>query len=266
VIEPHAAIYRGGEGRPLVLLHAGWTSWRIWTPVLDRLSAERDVLAPTMLGHLGGPAISSENPPSLENILRHIISILDEAGFDRPDVVGNSVGGILAMELGRMNRARSVVAICPEGKQSRLHALSLFARGFLAHQAARRLSPVLKQALHVGYFRKRLLRSASARGDRIPVELSNHLLSAISYCNVLKTLLANVDGLWNPVSENVSDVKCPVYFMWGKQDTFVSEKEMNSYRADLPHAKYLAIDNCGHCPQLDWPDLVADEILSFTDF
>jgi pimeloyl-ACP methyl ester carboxylesterase len=232
---------------------------------LERLSAERDVLAPTMLGHLGGPAISRKNPPSLRNILNHILSVLDEAGFDRPDVVGNSVGGILALELGRMNRARSVVAICPEGKQSRLHALSLFARGYLSHQAARRLSPLLRQALHVSRLRKILLRSASARGDRISVELSNHLLHAVSYCNVLKTLIANIDGLWNPVSEDVSDVTCPVYFMWGKQDTFVSEKEMDRYRADLPHAKYLAIDNCGHCPQLDRPELVADEIISFTD-
>ena len=70
--------YRSGQGRPLLLLHAGWTSWRIWTPVLERLNTVRDVLAPTMLGHLGGPAASRSHPPTLENILDQIISEIDK--------------------------------------------------------------------------------------------------------------------------------------------------------------------------------------------
>ena len=51
--------YRSGTGEPLVLLHCAWMNWRAWTPVLPLLASGRDVLAPTLPGHLGGP-----KPPS----------------------------------------------------------------------------------------------------------------------------------------------------------------------------------------------------------
>jgi len=258
------ARYRKGSGPPLLLIHAGWTSWRIWTPVLDSLSNEREVLAPTMLGHLGGPEASRAHPPSFKNALAHLLSEMDAAGFECPDVVGNSVGGFLAFELARLGRARSVTAICPEGKQSWLHALSLFTRGYLAHQAARRLLPILKQALHVKSLRKFIFRDATPRGHRIPVELAEHLIEAIAYCDVLQSIRSNIDGISVPTVGDVSDVKCPTYFIWGKQDTFVLREEMDRYRADLPAAKFLEIDKCGHCPQLDWPEVIAEEILAFT--
>jgi len=190
---------------------------------------------------------------------------MDAAGFECPDVVGNSVGGIIALELARMGRVRSVVALCPEGKQSAIHALSLFARGYLSHQLARRLSPVLRQAMRFPTLRKVLMRDASAKGHLLSPELVEHLIEAIAYCDVLQTAKANIKGLFNPPTKNISDVECPVYFIWGAKDSFVSEKEMNHYRADLPDAKYMAIDDCGHCPQLDWPDMITDEILAFTN-
>ena len=256
--------YRKGSGAPLLLIHAGWTSWRIWTPVLDSLSMERDVLAPTMLGHLGGPEASHAHPPTFKNALAHILSEMDAAGFEYPDVVGNSVGGFLAFELARLGRARSVIAICPEGKQSWLHALSLFTRGYLAHQAARRLLPVLRRALRVKSLRKFILRDATPSGHLVPAELAEHLIEAIAYCDVFQSIRSNIDGMSVPTVGDVSDVKCPAYFIWGKQDTFVLKEEIDRYLEDLPDAKFLAIDNCGHCPQLDWPEVIAEEILAFT--
>jgi pimeloyl-ACP methyl ester carboxylesterase len=258
------ARYRQGSGTPLLLIHAGWTSWRIWTPVLDSLSKERDVLASTMPGHLGGPEVSRAHPPTLKNALDHILSEMDAAGFECPDIVGNSVGGFLAFELARLGRARSVIAICPEGKQSWLHTISLFTRGYLAHQAARRLLPVLRRALRVRSLRKFILRDATPSGHLVPAELAEHLIEAIAYCDVLQSIRSNIDGMSIPTVGDVSDVKCPTYFIWGKQDTFVLKEEIDRYLADLPAAKYLAIDKCGHCPQLDWPELIAQEILAFT--
>src|SRR5437870_1590148 len=109
--------FRGGSGAPLVLVHAGWTCSRLWTPVLGALTAERDVLAPTMVGHWGGPAWSGGRL-TIGDFADGIERELDAAGFEQPDVVGNSIGGMVAMELARRGRARRVVAICPMGMQT----------------------------------------------------------------------------------------------------------------------------------------------------
>ena len=262
-LEPTAR-FRGGTGTPLLLLHAGWTCWQIWMPVLERLAQERDVLAPTMLGHLGGPPITTDRPPSFENLVAHVESEMDAAGFGEVDIVGNSIGCLVAFELARRGRARSVIALCPEGKQTNWHGLTLAARGLLTHEVARRFRKLGMRALRFPFLRKLLLRDASARGQRVPLELAEHLLEAVGFCDVLETFRAN----WRTASEgriaDVSAIACPVYFIWGENDTFVLAEEMRRYRADLPDARYLAIPDCGHCPQLDHPELVAGEILAFT--
>ena len=50
---PRLDHFRGGTGEPLVLLHGLFQSWHDWSPLLSRLTAEREVLAPTHLGHPG---------------------------------------------------------------------------------------------------------------------------------------------------------------------------------------------------------------------
>ena len=64
-------------------------------------------------------------------------------------------------------------------------------------------------------------------------ELVEHLVEAIAYCDVLHTATANIKDLLNPMTRNISDVESPVYFIWGAKDNYVSEEEMNHYRADL---------------------------------
>ncbi len=51
------ALHRGGGGEPMVLLHGFTDTWRTWELVLPTLEQHADVLAPTLLGHAGGPPI-----------------------------------------------------------------------------------------------------------------------------------------------------------------------------------------------------------------
>ena len=49
--------HRGGAGPPLVCLHGFMETWRTWELVLPALERRHDVLAPTLPGHAGGPAL-----------------------------------------------------------------------------------------------------------------------------------------------------------------------------------------------------------------
>src|SRR5579863_8914742 len=105
--------HRGGEGLPLVCLHGVTDTWRTWELVLPALERERDVLAPTLAGHAGGPAIVGE--PSNETLVDAVERAMDEAGFQTAHIVGNSLGGWVALQLAERGRARSVVALAPAG-------------------------------------------------------------------------------------------------------------------------------------------------------
>lgn len=105
--------YRSGTGEPLVLLllHCAWMNWRAWTPVLPLLASGRDVLAPTLPGHLGGPKPPPRARLTLTSLADWAEVELDRAGFRCPDLTGNSLGALVALELARRGRARRVVAI-----------------------------------------------------------------------------------------------------------------------------------------------------------
>ena len=50
--------HRGGSGPPLVCVHGFTGTWRMWELVLPMLERDHDVLAPTLIGHAGGPPIN----------------------------------------------------------------------------------------------------------------------------------------------------------------------------------------------------------------
>jgi pimeloyl-ACP methyl ester carboxylesterase len=57
--------HRGGSGPPLVCLHGFADTWRTWELVLPALERQHDVLAPTLAGHAGGPAIRAQTVVAL---------------------------------------------------------------------------------------------------------------------------------------------------------------------------------------------------------
>src|SRR5215211_3287480 len=103
----------GGSGEPLVLLHGFLDTWRIWELVLPALERRHDVLAPTLAGHAGGPPI--EGPLTASSVPDAVERAMDAAGFDDAHLVGNSLGGYVALQLAARGRARTVVALAPAG-------------------------------------------------------------------------------------------------------------------------------------------------------
>src|SRR5437762_2782659 len=111
------ASHRGGSGPPLVLVHGVTDTWRTWELVLDELERHHDVLAPTLAGHAGGPSLDGH--PDIDGLCGGVERAMDDAGFDRAHLVGNSLGGYVALHLAARGRATSVVALAPAGGWAR---------------------------------------------------------------------------------------------------------------------------------------------------
>ena len=105
--------HRGGCGPPLVCLHGFTGTWRTWELVLPMLERHHDVLALTLLGHAGGPPL--EGAVGDHVIADAVERAMDDAGFATAHIVGNSLGGDVALQLAARGRADSVVALAPAG-------------------------------------------------------------------------------------------------------------------------------------------------------
>ena len=70
---------------------------------------------PTLAGHRGGPSLAAGSTPSVAVLANDLAAQLDTGGVGAAHLVGNSLGGWIALELARRVRARSVVAFSPGG-------------------------------------------------------------------------------------------------------------------------------------------------------
>jgi pimeloyl-ACP methyl ester carboxylesterase len=258
--------HHGGSGEPLLLLHGFTDTWRAWTPLLDRLQAAHEVLAPTLPGHHGGDDLPPDQELTAEAAADAIEERMDAAGWDTAHIAGNSFGGWLALELASRGRARSVVALCPAGgwehdsRQAR-HAYAYFIR---SHYSLKLLTPDLMRAFAA---RPRLrafgLRELVAHPERVPPRAALDMMEGARGCSVVVEgiELARREGAFG----ELTGIDVPVRIAYGERDWLIPwPKAYDRLERMLPDAEFVALPDCGHLPMWDDPELVARTILEVT--
>ncbi len=254
--------HRGGSGPPLVCLHGIVDTWRTWELVLPALERSHDVLAPTLPGHAGGPPLGSEG--SEDALIDPIESALDDAGFTTAHLIGNSLGGYIALKLAAHGRAESVVALAPAGgravgdpsEQTVVdHFLTMW-------EQAKQAVPHVEEIVSTPEGRRGATQFTTSRFEHIPAELLAHQIVGVARCDVVGTLQA-LRGGW---SVEADKIECPVRVVWGTDDRVLPWPSAAArYRDEwLPHADWIELEGVGHCPQLDVPLETTELILGFT--
>ena len=84
-----------GSGRPLILLHGGLGTGDMFGPVRTELAAHRKVIAPDLQGH--GRTADIDRPLDVRLMAGDIAALIRHLGLDKPDLVGYSLGGGVAL-------------------------------------------------------------------------------------------------------------------------------------------------------------------------
>ena len=85
-----------GSGRALILLHGGLGSGEMFGPVLSQLAERHQVIAVDLQGH--GRTADIDRPIDVRLMADDIAALIDHLGLDKPDVVGYSLGGGVALQ------------------------------------------------------------------------------------------------------------------------------------------------------------------------
>ena len=91
----------GPAAPPVLLLHGsgpGVTALANWRPVIPALAAERRVIAPDQRG-FGGTATGEPRTYGRQAWTDHALALLDTLGLDTVDIIGNSMGGAIALSI-----------------------------------------------------------------------------------------------------------------------------------------------------------------------
>lgn len=247
----------------MLLLHGFTGTWRIWQPLLEPLGEYHDVLALTLPGHHGGPTV--ETPVSIALLADGVERSLDEHGLGIVHVCGNSLGGWLALELARRGRASSVVALSPAGgwhEAKDMHRTASMIRN--TARLSTRTAPLLRGPLISSSARRRMLRPAMERGDRMPAGQMLEMLEDISGCAIMDDLMLATqrDG---PFTGDMSRVSCRVRIAWGQNDRAIPADQHGRPLLDrVPTAEFVVMPGVGHLPMYDDPLLVAATVLEVT--
>jgi len=248
---------------PLVCLHGFMDTSRTWELVRPALERRHEVLAPTLPGHAGGPPL----PPVLDDatLADAVEREMDDAGIGEALLVGNSLGGFVALQLAARGRARGVVAFAPAGGWARGDDAwrELLALQASMHAAAKAAAPQAEAILATPDGRRRATQYITVRHEHIPAELLAHQLLGVATCEAAARLDEYVARIsWKLTA---ATIECPVRIVWGTEDRLLPWPSAAArFRQDwLPHADWVELDGVGHCPQLDVPVEAAQLILGF---
>ncbi|MET8951145.1 alpha/beta fold hydrolase [Streptomyces sp. NPDC004393] len=249
---------RVGTGEPLLLLHGIGHHRQAWDPVVDILATERDVIAVDLPGFGASPALPDGLAYDLSTVVPALGALCTALELGRPHVAGNSLGGLLALELGRTNLVRSVTALSPAGFWSPAERRYAFTVLLAMRRAARNIPvPVVERLSRTAAGRTVLTSTIYARpGRRSPEAVVAETLALARAEGFADTLRG---GSSVQFAEDLPGL--PVTVAWGTRDRILMRRQGVRAKQIIPKARLVRLPGCGHVPMNDDPALVARVIL-----
>lgn len=259
---PALTRHRGGSGQPLVLVHGLVLGWRCWQPVLAALEGRHDVVAIDLPGFGESPRLPDRAAPTPSRLADAVEAELDRLGLDAPALVGNSLGGWVALELARRGRAARAVVISPSGLESPPERAIVIALNELMRLRARFAAPVGQWLTAPALARVMLFAGLRSQPWRLSPDAAAGDLHDFGYAPGFQSTLSSTVATRAPMW--LGEILVPVRVAYGTLDLMLGVFTAPRFAAAIPWAELVALPAVGHVPMLDDPELVARTILDFT--
>ena len=264
-----------GEGAPALFLHGGPNSGGTWAYLAARVMGLRCLLLDRPGTGLSDPLPEPLTPERAGAYAEALaVDVLDALGIDRAHLVGSSLGGWIAL--------RSAAA--HPGRVDRMVQLGCpaFAPGFRVPAFMRALMvPGFRQVLGALPPNQRMGRAtlkqighgASLAAGRIPQDFFDWYLAMQRHTDTMRnegdmiarmgSAVGGFDDRLLLTDDQLGAVRCPTWFLWGRDDAFGGEEAARRTVAAVPDAQLELRPDAGHLPWLDDVDHAARAISRF---
>jgi pimeloyl-ACP methyl ester carboxylesterase len=242
-----------GEGPPLLCLHGLGGTKASFLPTLSALAERNRVIAVDLpgFGDSHKPLTAAYDAPYFADT---VVAMLDELDLDRADLVGNSMGGRIAIEAGLLHpdRVGRLVLLSPavawlrDRNMKWLLQLPLPRLGLLQPTPRALVEPIVRRIVPGG--------DSGWTAAGVDEFLRAYLTPAGRFAfyesarNIYLDEPLGEDGFWR----RLEGLAPRSMFVWGRHDNLVPIAFMRHVERALPAAKHVELD-CGHVPQLEAP-------------
>lgn len=257
-----------GEGSPLLLLHGLGDSAHSWQWVLPELARNHRVIAPHLPGF--GTSAKPSAPYSPAFFAACVTALLDTLEIERLALVGNSLGGLIALHM---------VYALPK----RVTALGLVSSAGLG----RGVTPLLRlltipglgrlltrwHRTSIGAWQWALMISALLFGNPLRVPRA-WLVPMYQMARTPGYLEATVATARSELTikgqrereiqlDRLPDLKLPTLVIWGTRDRVLPPRQAQAAIKRLPHGHLAIIRGSGHLPHVECPDKFTSTLEQF---
>jgi pimeloyl-ACP methyl ester carboxylesterase len=254
---------QAGSGEVLIAIHGLGGTKGSFLPTLAELAPQFRVIAVDLpgFGDSSKPVRASYDPGFFA---RAMVELLDALALDRAHIVGNSLGGRVALELGMQHpkRVGRLVLLCPALAWRRDRPLASLLRltrpelglvqiapRVLVESVVRRLIPGADEGWTAAGVDEFLRAYLTPAGRAAFYAAARHI-----YLDEPN----GSEGLWS----RMSGLQARSLFVWGKRDRLVPVAFARHVEQVLPSARHLELD-CGHVPQVERPRRTHSAIREF---
>lgn len=239
-------VLRGGKGPPLVFLHGAGGAHN-WMPYMDRLAEHHKVYIPSHPGW--GRSDTPDWLDGMGDLAYFYLDFLDAVGEDGVHLVGNSLGGWLALEVAvrATNRIRSLTLVSAAG----IHIEGVPKGDIFLWDADER---VYNTFYDPKFAEARLAKQPSE--EDADIALKNHFSTA---------KMAWHPRFYNPELQKwLHRIDVPTLILWGDSDKVFPLAYGETMQKLIPGSTLTVIEKCGHLPQQEKLDHFIAAVTTFT--
>ena len=246
-----------GEGSPLVLLHGAGDNSLDWRWVFRALARKHRVYAPDLPGSPdSGRPVADYSPAFFE---RFAAGFLDALGIGRATLVGNSLGGLVALRLALSEPARvdSLVLVDSAGLGREVNPAFTSVNVPGLAEASMPLWRTWPGAYQRAWGRTMLLFAHPKSVPREWLAEQRRLAQSPGYLEAHVTALrALVDpaGQREILVDRLPLLEVPTLVVWGARDRVFPESQAREAAVRLQEGSLVLIPDCGHMPHVECPD------------
>jgi 4,5:9,10-diseco-3-hydroxy-5,9,17-trioxoandrosta-1(10),2-diene-4-oate hydrolase len=245
-----------GEGPIVVWLHgsgpgaSGYSNFKGNYPVFEQAGYRNIIVDLPGFGRSDKPADAQYH---LDFFVSHLHALLDSLGIDRCTLLGNSLGGAIALgtALAHPERVDKLILLAPGGVEERetyfrmkgiQRMVETFAAGPMGIEQMRHVMQL--QVFDPSNLTEAILAERAAVAPSQPA-------------NLFSTMLVP------NMTERLGELNCPIFGFWGSDDVFNPPSGVFKLLEHARNARFTLLNRCGHWVQVEHPELFNRQCLEF---
>lgn len=239
----------------LVLVHGVGLDCSMWDLVVDDLAADRQVIRYDLLGHASSPDTPGDR--KLGDFVAQLIDVLDHHGVGEVDLLGLSLGGLIALQSAldhptRINRLMLCNTVHGRTDSQRAGAMQRLA---LTEQDG--MAPVADLAIDRWFTRD----WQAANPDR--VEAVRTRLSTADPAGYVKAYRLFVET--DIATADIARITAPTLVLTGELDVGSTPAMTDALATAIPNATAQVLPGLHHVPPIEAPPAFVDAVRAFLE-